>query len=261
MSIRCVSWALNEAPVEEPVQVLVLIAMSERANDDGTNAYQSKATIARKARISTRTAQRVMSQLESLGLIVRGNQAAADHFPPNRRPVVYDLQLSLCRGDTLSAQTQESPQNEGMDTTEASPQPDLGVTNDAVRGDIDDNLGVTQMSDNTSFITSPYNSSLVGEVPQQENPTPIHRPRSRRRWQPSAQAYNTAVTEILHHLDKEDLGLITARYELICHEKRKALDSGEWLRWVIEDERRAKERFQATEREKAKRKPWHYVDN
>lgn len=263
MSIRCVSWALNEAPVEEPVQVLVLVAMSEKANDDGTSAYQSKATIARKARVSVRTAQRVMSQLESLGVIVRGDQAAADHLPPNRRPVVYDLQVALRRDDNLTAQTPESPQEQELDTTPASPQDDDGVTNDAVRGDIDDTLGVTRMAHNSSFITSPFKSSLVSEVPQQEEateaPIPIHRPRSRKRWKPSPQAWDTAVNEYIHYLDKEDLGTIVASYELWCHEKKKEATSAGWLRWVLREEASTKEKRMAEQAAKRKRQPWHAV--
>ena len=69
MSIKVTSWALNDAPVEDPVLVLVLVAMAERANDDGTTTYQSVETIARKARISVRTCQRKLRELEDAGLI------------------------------------------------------------------------------------------------------------------------------------------------------------------------------------------------
>jgi len=147
MSIKVTGWALNEAPVEQPVQVLILVAMAERCNDDGTCSYQSVKTIASKARISPRTVHREFKNLEAMGVIRRGDQAAAEHLPVNRRPVVYDLAVELRRGDNLSYQ------DSGV--TEESVQEESGVTSTTVRGDTDDSLGVTPMADNSSFITSP----------------------------------------------------------------------------------------------------------
>lgn len=102
MSIKVTSWALNDAPVEDPVLVLVLVAMAERANDDGTTTYQSVDTIARKARISVRTCQRKLRELEDAGLIRRGNQDFTAHLKAGHRPVVYDLAVHLNRGANLA---------------------------------------------------------------------------------------------------------------------------------------------------------------
>jgi hypothetical protein len=113
------------------------------------------------------------------------------------------------------------------------------------------------MADNTSSNSSIFNSSLVSEVPQQA--IPIDRARSRRKWKPSDAAWHTATEEIIHYLDREDLGLITARYELICHEKRKPADSAEWLKWVIEDEKKAKAAFLERKKAELKKEPWHAV--
>lgn len=147
MSFKVTSWALNEAPVEQPVQVLILVAMAERCNDDGTCSYQSVKTIASKARISPRTVHREFKNLETMGVIRRGNQSATEHLPVNRRPVVYDLAVELRRGDNLSYQE--------SGVTRESVQEESGVTSTTVRGDIHDSLGVTLMADNSSFITSP----------------------------------------------------------------------------------------------------------
>ena len=175
MSIRCVGWALNEAPVTEPVQVLVLVAMAERANDDGTSTYQSRATIAQKARISVRTVQRILAQLEEMGLIVRGDQELVSHFPANRRPVVYDIAVSKTWGVNLSPQDSDvppvSPQDD-PDVSQVSPQQGSDVSQVSpqreARGDIDDTLGVTRMAHNTSsnssYITTP--SSSVSTSPE-----------------------------------------------------------------------------------------------
>lgn len=155
MSIRCVGWALNEAPVTEPVQVLVLVAMAERANDDGSSTYQSRATIAQKARISVRTVQRILIQLEELGLIVRGDQELVSHFPANRRPVVYDICMTKTRGDNLTPQD--------SDVSLVSPQ-------EEARGDIDDTLGVTQMAHNPSPNSSYKETTSVSTSPEAGRP-------------------------------------------------------------------------------------------
>lgn len=132
MSLRVMHWALNQAPVKEPVKVLILVAMAERANDDGTDVWQAVGTIAEKARVSVRTVQREMKELEAAGLITRGDQSRVAHLPANRRPVVWDI-VMYPRGDKLA------PQNE------------IGVTDETPRGDNGDTLGVTLLADNKSL--------------------------------------------------------------------------------------------------------------
>jgi hypothetical protein len=46
---------------------LVLIALADYAHDDGTNAFPSVPTIARKARVDERTVQRALRELEEAG--------------------------------------------------------------------------------------------------------------------------------------------------------------------------------------------------
>lgn len=156
MSWKVGSWALNEAPVEQPVQVLILVALSERCNDDGTVAYPSVKTIASKTRVSVRTVHRELKNLEGMGVIRRGDQKHTDHLPPNRRPVVYDLAVEMRRGDNMSYQDSE--------VTPSSPQEDSGVTSMQPRGDIHDSLGVTPMADNSSLITSPLTNKEIQDI-------------------------------------------------------------------------------------------------
>lgn len=155
MSIKCIAWALNDAPVEDPTHVLVLVAMAEAARDDGTDSFQYIDVIADKARISTRTAHRVMRALEEGGIITKGDQSATDvltRAPRNRRPTCYDLDISLRRqprpepkpkprGDNLT------PQDQGEDMTPTSPQNESGVTPEGIRGDKETVSGVTPMAD------------------------------------------------------------------------------------------------------------------
>jgi hypothetical protein len=147
MSIKCVHWALNDAPVEEPVEVLILVAMAERAADDGTTTYQSVSTIASKARISVRTCQTKLRKLEEGGIIRRGDQQHTEHLPGNRRPVVYDLSVHLIRG-AISA-----PQDLGVQETQ------VRGADSVPRGAEQGTLGVQLIADNSSSNSSLLDSS------------------------------------------------------------------------------------------------------
>ena len=96
MSLRATLWAYDEAPVEKPTELLVLIALADEANDAGRNAFPSVAKIAKRARCQPRAAKYALRALEADGIIVLGDQAiAARHIArADRRPKVYDLVLS-----------------------------------------------------------------------------------------------------------------------------------------------------------------------
>lgn len=69
MSVRVLSWALREAPVEAKGDLLALIVLADHAHDDGDGAYPSVETIARLSRLSLRGAQKALRNLEAAGLI------------------------------------------------------------------------------------------------------------------------------------------------------------------------------------------------
>jgi hypothetical protein len=75
MSVRALSWALREAPVDMRGDLLVLIVRADHAHDDGGGAYPSVKTIATLARLSVRGAQNALRDLEAAGLI-RGKRRA-----------------------------------------------------------------------------------------------------------------------------------------------------------------------------------------
>ena len=92
------SWALSL-----PVQTLkdssarhVLLCLANYAGSNGTGAFPSASTLAQDTGLSERTVRYKLDDLEQSGLIKKGNQAiAAVHIDRHdRRPVVYDLQLS-----------------------------------------------------------------------------------------------------------------------------------------------------------------------
>lgn len=93
MTILTMVWALKRAPVpaNDPVAHLVLIAYADHANDDGTAAWPSVATVASYARCTPRTVHTKLRVLLEHGLMRPGDQQLVDHLPANRRPVVYDL--------------------------------------------------------------------------------------------------------------------------------------------------------------------------
>jgi hypothetical protein len=138
-------WALEEAPVNDQGQLLVLIALADRAADDGTAAWPSISWIAERARCSTRTVIRHLHALRDAELVGLGDQRLVEHLPANRRPQVYDIDLSRSRGDTVSPQAEVtllSPQDSSgvtlvtpLDVTQVTPQEGSGVTDSALWGD------------------------------------------------------------------------------------------------------------------------------
>jgi hypothetical protein len=164
-------WALETAPVDDQGQLLVLIALADRAGDDGTAAWPSISWIAERARCSTRTVIRHLHALRATGLISLGDQQLVAHLAANRRPQVYDLDLSRVRGDTMSPQsdvTQVSPQIVAdvtpvspLEVSAVSPQKPLGVTGDALWGDTAGNPGVTLVSHKPSLEPSLENRPLL----------------------------------------------------------------------------------------------------
>lgn len=128
MSVKALHWALTEAPVDDPTEALVLVALADNAHDDGRNAWPSQATLARKARVTDRTVRRILSKLESEQLISRGDQRLVEHLPADRRPVVWNLDVTRVRSD-LDGRTPTSartPVTERPDTDVRS-RPDTDV--------------------------------------------------------------------------------------------------------------------------------------
>lgn len=74
----------------EPNKKLVLLALADRADDDGMNSYPSVAKIAAKASLSERTVQRILSDFRDDGLIVLTD----DYDPKKFRPNTYAIDLN-----------------------------------------------------------------------------------------------------------------------------------------------------------------------
>lgn len=144
MSLRAMTWALEQAPVDDPAQLLVLWALSDRAHDDGTAAWPTQQWIAERARCSGRSVRRYLKALEAAGVIVRGDQELVAHLPRDKRPVVWDLVLTA----TAAGQSDRPASSSGR--TPGAERPDRAGHSDR-----------TLLSTEPSF--TPYGSETVLE--------------------------------------------------------------------------------------------------
>lgn len=69
----------------------VLALLADRANPDGTAAWPTQDDLARTLEVTERSIRRYLVELETAGLIRRGDQRYVSHIRPDRRPVVWDL--------------------------------------------------------------------------------------------------------------------------------------------------------------------------
>lgn len=121
-------WVLEDAPVENHGELAVLYALAERANDDGTCSWPSQDWIAFRARCTDRTVRNHLRALESRGVIRKGDPRFVDHLRPDRRPTVWDLNLSAKRAENPRPENSsgrkiqvERPENSGRTTGKSEP--------------------------------------------------------------------------------------------------------------------------------------------
>lgn len=99
MSLRAMLWVLEDAPVENHGELAVLYALAERADDDGSCSWPSQDWVAFRARCTDRTVRNHLRALESRGVIRKGDPRFVEHLRPDRRPTVWDLNLSAKRAE------------------------------------------------------------------------------------------------------------------------------------------------------------------
>lgn len=111
MSTRVLNWVFTHSPTTGNDR-LVLFAIADEADDDGTNAYPSVDRIASKARINKRTTLRCLSRLEEMGALIvhRPEKRGRGYF--NTYVVIMDAPK---KGDTL---TEEKARNGDSGGTE-----------------------------------------------------------------------------------------------------------------------------------------------
>lgn len=122
MSIRLMSevWRTDLPTVEK----MVLLVIADHANDEGTEAWPSQATIALKASISVRTVQRSVNSLVSAGFLrVEKHAGGSANCREDRRPHRYTMNLKRLRGD---AQTTRKKRGDSSDENGATFTTDTG---------------------------------------------------------------------------------------------------------------------------------------
>jgi hypothetical protein len=93
MSVEALTWVFEQAPDVAPHEVPVLVGLANHAHPDGTGAWPGVPRLARYSRKGERAVQKDVQSLLSKGLIRKGDQRLVAHYPPDRRPVVYDLAM------------------------------------------------------------------------------------------------------------------------------------------------------------------------
>jgi len=98
MSIRLMSevWQTKLPTIEK----MVLLIIADHANDEGTEAWPSQATMAKKASLSIRTIQRAVNSLvKTKFLFVEKHGGGSANCRDDRRPHRYTINLKTLRGD------------------------------------------------------------------------------------------------------------------------------------------------------------------
>ena len=122
MSIRVMSevW-LTKLPLTEK---MVLLVIADHASDDGTEAWPSQVTIAKKASVSIRTVQRAVNTLVDKGFIFMQKGAGGSvNCREDRRPHKYTINLAVLRGD---AETTRKRRGDAEDLDGATLTPSTG---------------------------------------------------------------------------------------------------------------------------------------
>lgn len=125
MSIKVISWVWDSS-ASRGTDRLVLLAIADSASgDDGTNAYPSIATLARKAGVSTRTVQRAIRTLVELGELEFSPGAGrngSNLYRVNVRQIVTPVRLSPPRqSDTCQDDTPPVNLSRGGDNLSPTP--------------------------------------------------------------------------------------------------------------------------------------------
>lgn len=101
MSIEAMKWAMEQTIVTNPTDRHVLLIMANPAWKDGSNSFQSIASICASTGLSRRTVQMSIQRLVDVGAIRAGDRAVmeANIKRADMRPNVYDLCLERGAAD------------------------------------------------------------------------------------------------------------------------------------------------------------------
>lgn len=120
MSTKVVAWVFYHSEASGNDR-LVLLAIADEANDDGSNAFPSTTTIGRKARVNERTARRCIERLEAGGelFVLRPVVRGRGHY--NRYVVLMGRPPEDGHSVLLSAEEQRGAGTEKRGGTRRTP--------------------------------------------------------------------------------------------------------------------------------------------
>lgn len=188
MSLRALTWAIYEigSTLKDASAYRVLLILADNANDEGRGAYPSASTIAEETGMSLRTVRNKLNDLETAGIIMRGDQALADYLPANRRSVVWDLNLDNNR------RAESAPQHTPAHTTtrgaKSAPQTDgSDVQQGCNRGATDVQQGCSLSAHNPLNPINPINprEDAREHEPDTDTTQPTSREQALADWRPN----------------------------------------------------------------------------
>jgi hypothetical protein len=114
------TWAWDQAPVDNPSDLLVLLALADEANELGGDCFPSLRRVAKRARLSVGAVHKAIARLEADGLIEVQRPATPAPGKVNRYQILTDggrnrspqgEQLDHTQGDPTVHQVNGSPEN------------------------------------------------------------------------------------------------------------------------------------------------------
>lgn len=102
MSVYVMSWVWKQSDLT-PGDKFLLLAIADSADDDGSNAWPTVATLARKISASESTVHRRLAKLAEAGWIkIEKNAGGSAKVRADRRPNMYTVLMTGSQSDTPS---------------------------------------------------------------------------------------------------------------------------------------------------------------
>jgi len=164
MSIRCMDRVWRYSGVQNTTELAMLLAIADYAHDDGSGAYPSLTTLAKKCRLSRRHAIRTIQALEKLGelQVARNAGPGGANLYTVLSPPAEATEEAPTDSDEVSPEIESPPSDEvspsAADVTTGS---DTGVTTGS---DIGVTQSVSQPSNKPSMSPARANFSALAEV-------------------------------------------------------------------------------------------------
>ena len=120
-------WVWDEAPTNDPRQLLILLSLADVTDEHGRGAYPSKSRMARDSRSDERTVQRHLAKMVKAG-ILEVEAKATQHRPTTYTICMEEDSAEVPRGDSLSSLEDRPGETQGRQNgLSPSPIPLIGI--------------------------------------------------------------------------------------------------------------------------------------